>query len=191
MAKDSGKWLTAAECAARTGLTVRALRVYERAGLLKPSRGANGWRRYGPHDLIRLNTISVLKGMGLSLAQIRNLLRETDPSLLNVLRVQATSWRGRQAQATKALEVVEAAIQRLERNEPPSLEELCKLLNALQTRNTPMHDRETLMTDLMQELLSAEERWLWQAWWADHPEDVKQNARYLRERAEGYAVMPG
>jgi protein-L-isoaspartate(D-aspartate) O-methyltransferase len=189
MAKDSGKWLTAAECAARTGLTVRALRVYERAGLLKPSRGANGWRRYGPHDLIRLNTISVLKGMGLSLAQIRNLLRETDPSLLNVLRVQATSWRGRQAQATKALEVVEAAIQRLERNEPPSLEELCQLLNALQTRNTPMHDRETLMTDLMQELLSAEERWLWQAWWADHPEDVKQNARYLRERAEGYAVM--
>lgn len=44
--------------AARTGLTVRALRVYEREGLLRPSRAANGWRRYGPNDLMRLNTIS-------------------------------------------------------------------------------------------------------------------------------------
>ena len=59
MTDGSGKWLTAADCAARTGLTVRALRVYERAGLLKPGHSANGWRRYGPDDLMRLNTISV------------------------------------------------------------------------------------------------------------------------------------
>jgi len=31
--------MTAADCARRTGLTVRALRVYERAGLLKPASG--------------------------------------------------------------------------------------------------------------------------------------------------------
>lgn len=85
MADNPCKWLTAADCAARTGLTVRALRVYEREGLLKPSRTANGWRRYGPDDLMRLNTISVLKALGLTLAQIRKLLRETAPSLLSVL----------------------------------------------------------------------------------------------------------
>jgi protein-L-isoaspartate(D-aspartate) O-methyltransferase len=186
---SSGKWLTAAECAARTGLTVRALRIYERGGLLKPGRSANGWRRYGPDDLLRLNTIAVLKGLGLTLAQIRNLLRETEPSLLNILRVQAKSWRERQAAAGKALELVEAAIQRLERNQPPSLEELCQLVNALQARSTPMQNRATLMTDLMQELVTSDDQWQWQFWWGSHREDSTQNAHYLRDRAEGYAVL--
>ena len=131
MTDNSGKWLTATDCAARTGFTVRALRVYEREGLLKPSRAANGWRRYGPDDLLRLNTISVLKALGLTLAQIRKLLRETNPSLLSVLQVQAKSWRDRHGEAAKALELVEAAIHRLERNQPPSLEELCQLVNTL------------------------------------------------------------
>jgi len=31
-------WLTASECANRMGLTIRALRLYERFGLLKPKR---------------------------------------------------------------------------------------------------------------------------------------------------------
>jgi len=186
---NSGKWLTATDCAARTGFTVRALRVYEREGLLKPSRAANGWRRYGPDDLLRLNTISVLKALGLTLAQIRKLLRETNPSLLSVLQVQAKSWRDRHGEAAKALELVEAAIHRLERNQQPSLEELCQLVNALQERSTPMQERATLMADLMKELLTTEEQWQWQTWWAGHPEDLNQNAVYLRERLQPFAVL--
>jgi DNA-binding transcriptional MerR regulator len=168
---------------------VRALRVYEREGLLKPSRAANGWRRYGPDDLRRLNTISVLKALGLTLAQIRKLLRENEPSLLNVLQVQAESWRERRGEATQALELVEAAIHRLERNQQPSLEELCALVNALQARSNPMQNRATLMIDLMTELLTAEERAQWQNWWAAHAQDLNQNNAYLRERAESLAVM--
>ncbi len=189
MADNPRKWLTAADCAARTGLTVRALRVYEREGLLKPSRAANGWRRYGPDDLMRLNTISVLKALGLTLAQIRRLLRETAPSLLSVLQVQAKSWRERHGEAAKALELVEAAIHRLERNQQPSLEELCELVNALQERSTPMQERATLMADLMKELLTTEEQWQWQTWWARHSEDLNQNTLYLRERLQPLAAM--
>ena len=189
MADNLQKWLTASECAARTGLTVRALRVYEREGLLKPSRTANGWRRYGPGDLMRLNTISVLKALGLTLARIRKLLRETAPSLLSVLQVQAKSWRERHGEAAKALELVEAAIHRLERNQQPSLAELCELVNALQERSTPMQERATLMADLMKELLTTEEQWQWQTWWASHPEDMNQNAIYLRERLQPLAIM--
>ena len=116
---------------------MRALRVYEREGLLKPSRAANGWRRYGAEDLLRLNTISVLKALGLTLAQIGKLLREAAPSLLSVLQVQAKSWRERQGEAAKALELVEVAIHRLERNQEPSLEELCELVNALRNGVPP------------------------------------------------------
>jgi len=54
MSRDEAM-LTAAECAARTGLTVRALRVYEEYGLIAPQRTASGWRCYGKAELIRLN----------------------------------------------------------------------------------------------------------------------------------------
>jgi MerR family regulatory protein len=58
MAKPkSGGAFRAAECARRTGLTVRALRLYERLGLIKPARSTSGWRLYGRRELVRLNAI--------------------------------------------------------------------------------------------------------------------------------------
>ena len=75
----SAEKLTASACAARTGLTVRALRVYERSGLLNPPRARSGWRQYGRRELTRLNTICVLKTAGLTLAQIRVVLRRNAP----------------------------------------------------------------------------------------------------------------
>jgi protein-L-isoaspartate(D-aspartate) O-methyltransferase len=189
VANDSRKWLTAADCAALTGLTVRALRVYEREGLLSPGRSGNGWRRYGPDDLVRLNIILVMKALGLSLAQIGELLRATHPSLLSVLQVQAQAWRERHGEAAKALELVEGVIKTLERNQQPTLEQLCKLVNELRARSNPMGNRATLMSDLMKERLTTDEQWQWQSWWATHPEDLNQNTTYLRERAEGYAVL--
>ena len=51
---DPSEFLSAADCASRTGLTARALRVYEEFGLIAPRRSAGGWRQYGPHDLMKL-----------------------------------------------------------------------------------------------------------------------------------------
>ena len=114
MAKaDDEQWLSAAECASRTGLTVRALRVYEREKLIKPSRTAKGWRRYGQAELTRLNTIVILKTLGLTLAQIRKVLVENPPSLANILQIQQESWREKRATADRALILVESACKRL------------------------------------------------------------------------------
>jgi DNA-binding transcriptional MerR regulator len=55
------KFLTIAECACRTALTIRALRLYEDYGLITPGRSPGGWRQYGPGDLVRLNMIILLK----------------------------------------------------------------------------------------------------------------------------------
>ena len=52
-----------------------------------------------------------------------------------------------------------------------------------------MSNRATLITDLMKERLTTDEQWQWQSWWAGQPEDLNQNSVYLRERAEGYAVL--
>lgn len=68
--------------AAQTGLTVRALRHYERIGLLAPTaRTASGHRRYGASDVERLQQVVSLRAVGLPLATIRDVLDApgTDP----------------------------------------------------------------------------------------------------------------
>jgi len=117
-----------AECARRAGLTVRALRVYERAGLIKPQRGANGWRGYGQDELRRLNHIITLKSLGLSLREIRGVLGAPVPtSLKSILELQLRSWLTRQAATLQALKLVNAALERLAANQSLSIDELCEL----------------------------------------------------------------
>ena len=55
----------------------QALRVYERAGLLKPARTVAGWRVYRQSELERLSAILALKQLGLPLKRIGELLRGT------------------------------------------------------------------------------------------------------------------
>src|ERR1700722_16059158 len=102
MNEATTEWLTAAECALRTGLTVRALRVYENYGLITPGRSAAGWRRYGAEELLKLNEIGLLKVLGLSLTQIRDVtLRATPPSLGQLLERQLGTLRHRRAESER------------------------------------------------------------------------------------------
>jgi len=62
--------------AKQTGLTVDAIRFYERNGLLpKPPRTPGGFRRYDQHDLETLAFLRRLQGLGFKLSEIRDLLR--------------------------------------------------------------------------------------------------------------------
>lgn len=136
---DSPESLTAAECAARTGLTVRALRVYEEYGLISPRRSPGGWRLYGPEDLVKLNTIMVLKTAGLSLTQIGEVTRAGSlaPSLREILEIQLETWKLRQADAARGQAVVETALQRLAILECLSLDDLCNLIRSLEMNPEP------------------------------------------------------
>jgi DNA-binding transcriptional MerR regulator len=63
------------EFARLAGVTVRALHVYDQAGLLAPAaRTAHGHRRYRIADLLRLQQIVTLKHLGFSLEEIKTLL---------------------------------------------------------------------------------------------------------------------
>jgi DNA-binding transcriptional MerR regulator len=132
--------LTAAECAARTGLTVRALRVYEEYGLIAPRRSEGGWRYYDAADLVRLNTIGLLKTAGLSLAQIRQvtILSERVPPLQHVLEMQLDTWKERRAWAERGQAVAESALRNLKSNDSLSIDELCNLV-----RNLEMSEQAT------------------------------------------------
>jgi DNA-binding transcriptional MerR regulator len=67
---------TIGELATRTGLTPDALRYYERLGVLpRVPRTAGGFRVYSADVLARLQFIKQAQRQGLTLAEIRELLR--------------------------------------------------------------------------------------------------------------------
>lgn len=66
---------TIGELAELSGVSVRALRFYEEAGLLAPERDAqNGYRRYGHADVDRLQEILLLRRLGVAVRDIAPLL---------------------------------------------------------------------------------------------------------------------
>src|ERR1051326_3674757 len=67
LAPAMDRFLSPSEVARRFGVSIKALRLYERRGLIKPLRSAAGWRAYGPGQIGRLHQILALKQLGLSL----------------------------------------------------------------------------------------------------------------------------
>ena len=57
-----------------SGIAVQSLRLYERHGLLTPTRSDGGTRRYSAEDLARLQRISELVAAGINIAGIRRIL---------------------------------------------------------------------------------------------------------------------
>jgi DNA-binding transcriptional MerR regulator len=67
------------ELTQRSGIPTTALRYYEQVGLLPaPHRTSAGYRVYDPEVLPRLNFIRAAQAVGLSLGDIREILRIRD-----------------------------------------------------------------------------------------------------------------
>jgi DNA-binding transcriptional MerR regulator len=159
--KSAATGMTAAECARRIGLTVRALRVYERAGLLKPLRSAKGWRVYGPADVERLNIVTALKDFGVTLAQIRKAFGAAPPALAAVLDMQLKTWAARRIAADRAIALIQAATVRLHTRANLTIEELCEL-----TRSTEMTNIQAVMREMINQHITPEQEREWLTYWA-------------------------
>jgi DNA-binding transcriptional MerR regulator len=73
------------EIAQLLGITPKAVRHYQKVGLLvEPARSESGYRLYGAQDLLRLQRIRRLQALGLSLKQIKAVLG--DPNHEHTLR---------------------------------------------------------------------------------------------------------
>ena len=69
------------ELARATGLTAKTIRFYEGEGLISdPPRTNSGYRAYADSDLIRVEFILKAKRLGLSLDEIKGILRLHDRS---------------------------------------------------------------------------------------------------------------
>lgn len=63
--------LSIGDLAVRTGLSVSAIRFYEKKGLITPDRNAGNQRRYEGSDIRRLSFILIAQQIGLSIEQIK------------------------------------------------------------------------------------------------------------------------
>lgn len=125
--------LSTAEAAEALGITPKALRLYERRGLVRPARTAAGWRAYGPEALARLHQILTLKGFGLSLAAIADILEGRLIEFETVLALQEEALKKRLTAAERGLALVRTARARIAEGGALSLEEIINL-----TRETTM-----------------------------------------------------
>ena len=66
--------MNASEAARRLGVSIKALRVYERCGLLAPPRTAAGYRLYHAEEMARAARIVALRSLGLRLSQVARVL---------------------------------------------------------------------------------------------------------------------
>jgi DNA-binding transcriptional MerR regulator len=119
--------LTAYECARRSGLSIRALRLYERHGLISPRRTSKQWRLYGTDELTRLNEIIALKSIGLRLRDIAQLLRGHPADLGQILTLQREALLDTRGRAGRGLAVIEALQTKIGTGAPASVDDLMAL----------------------------------------------------------------
>jgi DNA-binding transcriptional MerR regulator len=118
--------LSPTEVARRFGVSIKALRLYEQRGLLKPLRSESGWRTYGPDQIARLHQILALKRLGLPLASIGQVLASAD-TLDTVLAIQEQVLARDSEKLARALDLVRAARAKLKAGQALSIDDLATL----------------------------------------------------------------
>jgi phosphoribosylaminoimidazole-succinocarboxamide synthase len=122
------RFLSPSQTARRLGVGVRALRLYERRGLVCPGRTQAGWRAYGPTEIERLHQVLTLKSLGLSLARITQLLGGRVADLPALLALQEDVLTARINDLQRARKSVQAARTKVSRDSRLSLEDLIDLV---------------------------------------------------------------
>src|SRR5262249_4808967 len=129
--------LSPAETARRFGISIKALRLYESRGLLKPLRTKSGWRTYGPDQIARLHQILALKAVGLPLASIGRIMASAD-TLDAILAMQDQALVRESRRIARALALIRAARAKLRCGQTLSIDDLANL-----TKETSMTSKLT------------------------------------------------
>lgn len=132
----SGDYATTGQISKKTGITLRTLRYYDQIGLLSPSQHSQASARlYSKEDLIRLQKIQTLKYIGLTLQEIKEVIREESLSGHD-LRSSLTAQKETLRQKLAHMEVVVKAINQalgMMKNKPEDVEwsSLIELIHAV------------------------------------------------------------
>ena len=106
------------EAAAQVGCTQRAIKFYEEKGLLPPvTRGENGYRDFSSEDIRVLQEIHAYRKLGISIPDIRRLLKGNSDVLLQDILEKKKAESAKQQREIDALQAY------MSRHEPHKLNE--------------------------------------------------------------------
>ena len=102
------KTYTVHEAAALAGITVRTLHHYDHIGLLCPEvDDGNGYRRYGPREMERLQQILFFRELDFPLREIREILDHPDFDSKAALRAQKEMLTARKARTEGLIALID------------------------------------------------------------------------------------
>ena len=94
------------EFAKRSGVTVKTLLHYDKIGLLKPSEKTEvGYRIYCEDDFLRLQQITTLKFIGISLSEIDHILNESGENLESMVKIQKRALEEKKRHIDAVIEI--------------------------------------------------------------------------------------
>ncbi len=129
--------------AERTGMSAKALRLYEARGLLKPSsHSPSGYRLYGPDALQRLMQIALLKRAGFSLAEMGLLLTRDGHKAAEVLATRIAALERDLTTKSKALDSLKLAARRLGSASTLNVDELLESIAMTETLKVELSESE-------------------------------------------------
>jgi DNA-binding transcriptional MerR regulator len=120
------------ELAKASGLTVRALRYYDRIGLLSPSqRTPSGYRLYANRDVRRLYQIPALRSLDRALAEIRDCLDNESGALRTLVHRRLQSARQRLEMQRRLGERLGAIAEELDQEQEPSVQRFMEIIEKM------------------------------------------------------------
>jgi cob(I)alamin adenosyltransferase len=132
-AMEDRRWAIG-ELAAEAGVTVRALRYYDRMGLLVPSeRSDGGHRRYSEADVARLYRVVALRSLDFSLSDIAIALESEPEGLAALIRAQLERVEAGLALQSRLRSRLERILVALDRTDAPTPDHLLEALEAMMT----------------------------------------------------------
>ena len=127
MAADGQRAYRIHEFATLSGVSVRALHHYDRLGLLKPRRSGSGYRLYVDADVAVLEQIVALKFIGVSLRDVKRLLRTAPGEFQKVLTAQRTLLEEKRRRLDLAIAAIRQALD-VDAGKPAALKHIIEVI---------------------------------------------------------------
>ncbi|MGQ5708266.1 MerR family transcriptional regulator [Lactobacillus sp. PSON] len=126
------KYYTSGEFAKKAHVSIRTIRYYDQKNLLKPAvRTSGGARRYTEQDLVKLQQILLLKYLGFSLEEIREMtIGSGDTQLLiNSLQIQKRLAEERLEEMKNVINAIDSTRDALEDNQQVDWSKMLDLIH--------------------------------------------------------------
>lgn len=126
------KKMTSGEIAKKTGVSQKAIRLYDEKGLLKPSDYSEGnYRLYDKEALLVLEKIIALKQIGFSLEEIRDSLTEDKSmNIVESLNKQLEIMEAKKYEIERTIACIKTVLQR--ENDAPNWDSVADIVKMIQ-----------------------------------------------------------